>query len=189
MVFKCSTQYVTTLENSAVATELEKSFPLKVWKLGLKSSFQSQSREASKNVQIIVWLHSFLMLVRSCSKSFKLVFISTWTDNFHMYKLGFKESEKPEIKFQTFAETWRKQQSSRKSIYFFIDCARAFDCVGQKKLRKILKEMGEPDHLTCLLRSLYVGQEVTVRTRHGATDWFKIGKGRCQGCISRLSPS
>ena len=76
-----------------------------------------------------------------------------------MYKLDFRETEEPEIKFPTFVGTWRKQQSSRKNIYFFIDYAKAFDCVGHNKLWKILKEMGEPDHLTCLLRSLYVGQK------------------------------
>ena len=72
-------------------------------------------------------------------------------------------------------------------IYFcFIDYATAFDCVDDNKLWKILKEMGIPDHLTYLLRNLYVGQEATIRTGHGTTDWFQIGKGICQGCI--LSP-
>ena len=66
----------------------------------------------------------------------------------------------------------------------FIDYAKAFDCVDHKKLWKILKEMGIPDRLTCLLRNLYAGQEATVRTGHGTTDWFQIGKGVCQGCIS-----
>ena len=75
----------------------------------------------------------------------------------------------------------------QKNIYFcFIDYAKAFDCVDHNKLWKILKEMGIPDHLTCLLRNLYAGQEATVRTGHGTTDWFQIGKGVCQGCI--LSP-
>ena len=73
----------------------------------------------------------------------------------------------------------------QKNIYFsFIDYAKAFDCVDHNKLCKILKEMGIPDHLTCLLRNLYAGQEATVRTGHGTTDWFQIGKGVCQGCIS-----
>ena len=72
----------------------------------------------------------------------------------------------------------------QKNIYFcFIDYAKAFDCVDHNKLWKILKEMGIPDHLTCLLRNLYAGQEATVRTGHGTTDWFQIGKGVCQGCI------
>ena len=74
-----------------------------------------------------------------------------------------------------------------KNIYFcFIDYAKAFDCVDHNKLWTILKEMGTPDHLTCLLRNLYAGQEATVRTGHGTTDWFQIGKGVPQGCI--LSP-
>ena len=70
--------------------------------------------------------------------------------------------------------------------YTFIDYAKAFDSVDHNKLWKILKEMGIPDHITCLLRNLYAGQEATVRTGHGTTDWFQIGKGVCQGCI--LSP-
>ena len=82
----------------------------------------------------------------------------------------------------------KKQESSRKIIYFcFIDYAKAFDHVDHDKLWKILKEMGIPDHLTCLLRNLYAGQEATVRTGHGTTDWFQIRKGVRQGCI--LSPS
>ena len=81
----------------------------------------------------------------------------------------------------------RVPEKKKKTIYFcFIDNAKAFDCVDHKKLGKILKEMGIPDHLTCLLRNLYAGQEETVRTGHGTTDWFYIGKGTCQGCI--LSP-
>ena len=76
-----------------------------------------------------------------------------------------------------------KAKEFQKNIYFcFIDYAKAFDCVDHKKRWKILKEMGIPDHLTCLLRNLYTGQEATVRTGHG-TDWFQIGKGVRQGCI------
>ena len=80
-----------------------------------------------------------------------------------------------------------KAREFQKNIYFcFIDYAKAFDCVDHNKLWKILKEMGLPDHLTCLLRNLYAGQVATVRTGHGTTDWFQIGKGVRQGCI--LSP-
>ena len=80
-----------------------------------------------------------------------------------------------------------KAREFQKNIYFcFIDYARAFDCVDHNKLWKILKEMGIPDHLTCLLRNEYAGQEATVRTGHGTTDWFQIGKGVRQGCM--LSP-
>ena len=81
----------------------------------------------------------------------------------------------------------RKAREFQKNIYFcFIDYAKAFDCVDRNKLWKILKEMGIPDHQICLLRNLYAGQEATVKTGHGTTDWFQIGKGVCQGCI--LSP-
>ena len=80
-----------------------------------------------------------------------------------------------------------KAREFQKNIYFcVIDYAKAFDCVDHSKLWEILQEMGIPDHLTCLLRNLCAGQEATVRTRHGPTDWFQIGKGICQGCI--LSP-
>ena len=80
-----------------------------------------------------------------------------------------------------------KAREFQKNIYFcFIDYAKAFDCVDHNKLWTILKEMGIPDHLTCLLRNLNAGQEATVRTGHGTTDWFQIGKGVRQGCI--LSP-
>ena len=90
---------------------------------------------------------------------------------------------------QTASIRWiiEKAREFQKNIYFcFIDYAKAFDCVNLNKLWKILKEIRIPDHLTCLLRNLYAGQEATVRTGHGATDWFHIGKGACQGCI--LSP-
>ena len=77
-----------------------------------------------------------------------------------------------------------KAREFQKNIYFcFMDHAKAFDCVDHNKLWKILKEMGIPDHLACLLRNLYAGQEATVRTSRGKTDWFQIGKGVRQGCI------
>ena len=78
----------------------------------------------------------------------------------------------------------KKAREFQKNIYFcFIDYAKAFDCVNHNKLWKILKEMGIPDHLTCLLRNLYTSQEATVRTGHGMTEWFQIGKGVHQGCM------
>ena len=78
----------------------------------------------------------------------------------------------------------KKAREFQKSIYFwFIDCAEGFDCVDHNKVWKILQEMGIPDHLTCLLRNLYAGQEATIRTRHGITDCYRIGKRILQGCI------
>ena len=93
------------------------------------------------------------------------------------------------MNFQIFKLVWimEKAREFQKNIYFcFIDYAKPFDCVDDNKLWKILKDMGIPDQLICLLRNLYAGQEATVRTTHGTTDWFQIGKGVCQGCI--LSP-
>ena len=107
--------------------------------------------------------------------------------NFQMFKLVLEKAEEPEIKFPTATGSLKKQESSRKKhLLCFIDYAKAFDCVDQNKLWKILQEMGIPDHLTCLLKNLYAGEEETVRTRHGTTDWFQIGKAVHQGCI--LSP-
>ena len=81
----------------------------------------------------------------------------------------------------------KSKKVPEKNIYFcFIDYAKAFDCVDHNKLWKIVKEMSIPDQLTCLLRNLYAGQEATVRTGHGTTDWFQIGKGVHQGCILSL---
>ena len=104
-----------------------------------------------------------------------------------MFKLVLEKAEEPEVKLSTSAGSSKKQESSKKNIYFcFIDYAKDFDCVDHNKLWKILKEMGIPNHLTCLLRNLYAGQEATVRTGHGTTDCFQIGKQIHQGCI--LSP-
>ena len=103
-----------------------------------------------------------------------------------MFKLDLEEAEEPEIKLPISAGSSKKQESSRKIYFCFIDYAKAFDCVDHNKLWTILKEMGIPDHptdFTDFLRNLYAGQEATVRTAHGTTDWFQIGKGVCQGCI------
>ena len=92
-----------------------------------------------------------------------------------MFKLVLEKAEEPEIKLPTSAGSLKKQENSRKISYFcFIDYDKAFDCVDHNKLLKILKEMEIPDHLIFLLRNLYGGQEATVRTGHGTTDWFQI---------------
>ena len=104
-----------------------------------------------------------------------------------MFKLVLEKAEETEIKLANVCWIIKKARELQKNIYFcFIDYAKSFDCVDHNKLWKILKEMGIPDHLICLLRNPYAGQEATVRTGHGTTDWFQIGKGVCQGCI--LSP-
>ena len=106
--------------------------------------------------------------------------------NFQMFKLVIKGRG---TRDQLANIRWiiKKAREFKKNIYFcFVDYAKAFDCVYHNKLWKILKEIGKPYHLTCILRNLYAGQEATVRTEHGTTDWFQIRKGVCQGWI--LSP-
>ena len=103
-----------------------------------------------------------------------------------MFKLDLENTEKPEIKFPTSTGSLNKQESSRKTSTSALLTMPEPLTVDHNKLWKILKEMKLPDYLTYLLRNLYAGQEATVRTGHGTTDWFQIGKGVCQGCI--LSP-
>ena len=97
--------------------------------------------------------------------------------NFQMFKLNLEKAEEPEIKLPTSTGSSKKQESSRKTSTSALLTVPNFDFVDHNKLWKILQEMGIPDHLTRLLRNLYGGQEATVRTGHGTTDWFQIGKG------------
>ena len=100
---------------------------------------------------------------------------------------GFRKGRRTRDQIANICWIIEKAREFQKNIYFcFIDYAKAFGCVDHNKLWKILKEMGIPDHLTCLLRNLYAGQEATVRTGHGTTDWFQVGNGVRQGCT--LSP-
>ena len=94
-----------------------------------------------------------------------------------MFKLDLEKAEEPEIKLPTSIGSSKNQEFQKNTYFCFIDYAKAFDCVDHDKLWIALTEMGIPDHLTCLLRNLYAGQEATVRTLYGTTDWFKIEKG------------
>ena len=97
-----------------------------------------------------------------------------------MFKLDLEKAEEPEIKLPTSIGSSKKQENSQKVTYLcFIDYSKALYCADHNKLWEMLKEMGIQDHLTCLLRNLYSGQEATVRTGHQTTDWFQIGKGAC----------
>ena len=110
-----------------------------------------------------------------------------WTMNFQVFKLDLEKAEEPENKLPTSIGSLKKQESSRKtSTFALLNMPLSLDCVDHNKLWEILQETVISDHLTCLLRNLYAGQEATVRTGHGTTDWFQIGKGVRQGCI--LSP-
>ena len=99
-------------------------------------------------------------------------------------QVGFRKGRGTRDQIANIFWTIKKAKEFQKNIYFcFIDYAKTFDCVDHNKLWKIFQQMGIPDHLTCLLRNLYAGQEATVRTGHGTTDWFQIGKGVHRGCI------
>ena len=104
-----------------------------------------------------------------------------------MFKLELEKAEEAEIKLLTFVGSSKSKRVPEKLLLLFIDYAKAFDCVDHNKLWEILQELGISDHLTCLLRNLYAGQEAIVRIWHGKTNWFQIRKGVCQGYI--LSPS
>ena len=164
------------LENSAVATGLE------------KVSFHSSLKE--RQCQRMFKLHT-IALVSHASK----VMLKILQARLQQYvnreipdvQTGFQKGRGTRDQIANILCIIEKAREFQKNIYFcFIDYAKAFECVGHNKLWKILKEMGIPDHLTCLLRNLYAGQEATFRTGHGTTDLFQIGKGVCQGCI--LSP-
>ena len=140
----------------------------------------------SKNAQTTAPLHSSLMLGKQCSKFSKLGFDNTLTMNFQMFKPDLGKAEKPEIKLPTSIGSLKKQENSRKTHTSALLIMPKSLSVWITTHWKILQEMGLSDHLTCLLRNLYAGQEATIRTEHGTIDLFQIGEGVCQGCI--LSP-
>ena len=138
-----------------------------------------------KNVQITIQLHSFHMPARFCSKSFKLGFSGTWTKNFQMYKLDLEKAEEPEIKLPTSEGLQKKQGSFRKTSTSASLTILKHLTVWITTNWKILQELATADHLTCLLRNLHAGQEPTVSTGHGTTDWFQTGK-KMEFCIKNI---
>ena len=109
-----------------------------------------------------------------------------WTVNFQMFKLVLENAEEQRSNCQHPLDHGKSKRVSEKHLFLLYWPCQTFDCVDHNKLRNILKEMRIPDHLTCLWRNLYADQEATVRTGHGTTDWFQIGKGVHQGCILSL---
>ena len=140
----------------------------------------------TKNVQ----LHTIVFISLTSKVMLKILQVrlqQCMNQEVPVFKLDLEKAEETEIKLLTSTDSYRKQDNSRKNVYFFfIDCTKAFHCMDQNKLWKILQEMEIPDHLTCLQRNLYAGQEATIRTGHGTTNWFQIGKEVCQNYI--LSP-
>ena len=159
------------LENSAVATGLE------------KISFQSQRKAMPKNVQTTTQLQSSHSLANAQnSPSHTSTVLELRTSSCSRWILKRQRNQRSNCQHPLDHQNSKK--ISEKNIYFcFTDYAKGFHCVDHNKLWKILEEMGISDHLICLLRNLYAGQEATVRSGHEATDWFHIEKGVCQGCI------
>ena len=163
----------TNLENSAVATGLE------------KVSFHSNpkkgnAKECSNYRTIALISHAGKVMLKILQARLQQYVNHEFPD----VQAGFRKDRG--TRDQIAKNRWiiEKAREFQKNIYFcFLDCAKAFDCVDHNKVWKILKEMRIPGHLTCLLRNLYAGQEATVRNGHGTTDWLQIEKEVCQGCI------
>ena len=149
-------------------------------------SFQSQRRAMGKNVQATEQLCSFHMPARLCSKSFKLAFSSMWTEKFQIYKLSLEKAEEKEIKLPILVESGSSKGISGKHLLLIYWLLKSLSFVDHNKLWKILKEMGVPDCLTCLLRNLYAGQEATVRTGYGTMGWFKCERNKIRLYIITL---
>ena len=151
------------LENSAVATGLE------------KVSFHSNPKERQCQRILKLW-HNCTHLTCQQSNAPNSPSQASAIRELPDVQAGFRKGRGTRDQIANIRWIIEKAREFQKNIYFcFIDSAKAFDCVAHNKLWKILKEMGIPDHLTCLLRNLYAGQEATVRTGHGTTDWFQIG--------------
>ena len=159
------------VENSAVATGLE------------KVSFHSNAKECSNYCTIALISHASKVMLKSLQAR-----LQQYTNHeFPDIQVGFRKGRGPRNQIANIHWIIEKAREFQENIYLcFIDYAKAFDSVDHNQLWKILQEMGIPDHLTCLLRNLYAGQEAIVRTGHGTADWFQIKKGVHQGCI--LSP-
>ena len=166
----------TNLENSAVATGLEKSVFIPIPKKG--------NAKKCSNYRTIARISYASKVMLKILQARLQQYVNHELPN---VQAGFRKDRGTRDQIANICWIMEKAGEFQKNIYFcFIDYAKAFDCVDHNKLWTILKEMGTPDHLTCLLRNLYAGQETTVRTGHGTTDLFQIGKGVCQGYI--LSP-
>ena len=175
MLWKCCTQYASkSVKHSSGHRTGKGQFFIPIPEKG-------NAKECSDYCTIALISHTNKII----SKFSKIGFNSTWTMNFQMFKPYSEKAEEPEIKLPTSTGSSKKQESSRKiSNFSWLTTPKPLTVWITKKLWKILKEMGIPDHLTCLLRNLYAGQEATIRTGHGTTDCFQIGNGVCQGCIS-----
>ena len=163
MLWKCCTQYASKFGKLSSGHRTGKG----------QFSFQSQRKAMPRNVQTTAQLHSSHTLAKKCSKFSKPGFNSMWTENFQIFKLDLKRQRNQRSNCQHPLDHWKSKRVSEKHLLLLHWLCWSL-CVDHNKLWKILKEMGIPDHLMCLLRNLYAGQEATVRTGHGTSDWFHI---------------
>ena len=161
------------LENSAVATRLEK----------VSVHSNPKERQCQKMLKLLhncTISHASKVMLKIIQARLQQYVNREFPD----VQTGLRKGRGARDPIANICRIIRKARQLQKNIYFcFIDCAEAFDCVAHNKLRKIVKEMRIQDHLAFLLRNLYAGKEATVRTGHGTTDWFQIGKRVCQGCV------
>ena len=160
ILWKCCTQYANKLGKLSSGFKTGKS----------QFSFQSQRKAMPKNAQSTVQLHSSHMLIKWCSKFSKPGFNNTWTVNFQMFKLDIKKAEEPEIKLPTSAGSSEKQVVPEKHVFLLYWLCQSLWLCGSPQTVENSEGDWIPDHLTCLLRNLYTGQEATVRTGHRTTD-------------------
>ena len=164
------------LENSALATRLKRSVFIPITK-------KHNAKECSNYHTVALISHASKVMLKILQARLQQYVNGELPD----VQAGFRKGRRTRDQIANIRWIMEKSREFQRNIYFcFIDYAKAFDCVDHNKLWKILKEMETPDHLTFLFRNLYAGQEETVRSGHGTTDWFQIGKGVHQGCI--LSP-
>ena len=166
MLWKCCTQYASKFGKLRSGYRTGKG----------QFSFQSQRKAMPKDAQTTTQLHSSHTLVKECSKFSKPGFNSTWNMNVRCPSWIYKRQRNQRSNGQHLLDHWKSKRVPEKHLFLLYRLCQNLWYVDHNKLWKILKEMGIPDHLTYLLRNLYAGQEATVRTGHGTTDWFQIGK-------------
>ena len=173
MLSECCTQYASKFERLSSSHRTGKG----------QFSFQSQRKAMPKNVQTIALIsHASKVMLKILQARLQEYVNCELPD----VQAGFRKGRRTGDQIANNYWIIKKAIEFQKNIYFFINCAKAFDCVDHNIVWKILQEIGIPDHLTCLLRNVYASQEATVKTGHGTMDCFQIGKGVCQSCI--LSP-
>ena len=171
MLWKCCTQYVSKCGKLSSGYGTGKGW------LSFQSQRKANAKECSNYCTITLISHASKVMLK---------ILQARLQQYVNHELPDVQAEIQRSNCQHLLDHWKSKRVPEKHLFLLYWLRQAFDCVDHNKLWKILKEIGIPDHLTCLLRNLYAGQEATVRTGHGTTDWFQIGRGVRQGCILSL---